>query len=84
MATSYYDARAGKTYCGTCDSASWSVLADCSACGDACCDDCAMLDGNADLLCSRCALKAGLPVLQPIRIQTVSLTLPEFTKPEVA
>jgi hypothetical protein len=35
--SSYYDARAGKTYCGRCDSASWSVLADCSVCGDACC-----------------------------------------------
>jgi hypothetical protein len=55
MATSYYDARAGKTYCGACDSGSWTVLADCSVCGDACSDDCARLEGKADLLCSRCA-----------------------------
>jgi hypothetical protein len=56
MATSnYYDARAGKTYCGGCDSGSWTVLTDCTACGDGCCDDCGSLTGKADLTCSRCA-----------------------------
>lgn len=52
---SYFDTRTVKTYCGRCDSASWSVLAVCSACGDGCCDDCATPEGKADLLCSRCA-----------------------------
>jgi hypothetical protein len=84
MAVSYYDTRTGKTYCGRCDSASWTVLTDCSACGDGCCDDCATLEGKSDLLCSRCALKPDLPELQQIRIDPVSLTLPEFTKGEVA
>jgi hypothetical protein len=38
---------------------------------------------KADLVCSRCVLKADLPELPPIRIQPVGPTLPEFTK-EVA
>jgi hypothetical protein len=54
---SYYDARSGKTYCGRCDSGSWSVLGDCSACGDGCCDDCATVEGESCLLCARCAAR---------------------------
>jgi len=38
------------------------------------------LEDEAGLLCSRCALKAGLPVLEPIQIRPVSLTCPEFVK----
>jgi hypothetical protein len=83
MAADCYDAWARKTYCCQCDSASWSVLADCAASGHGCCDDCATREGKADLVCSRCVLKADLPELQPIRIQPVGPTLPEFTK-EVA
>jgi hypothetical protein len=55
MATSYYDARAGKTYCGRCDSGCWTVLADCSVCEDGCCDDCGKLEVKSHLVCSRCA-----------------------------
>jgi hypothetical protein len=84
MATSYYDSRTGKTHCGRCDSASWTVLGYCLECEQTCCDDCAKLEGKADLLCSRCAQTADLPKLKPIRIKRVRLTLPECTKGEVA
>jgi hypothetical protein len=53
---SYFDMRTGKTYCGRCDSGSWSVLGDCSACGDGCCDDCATIRASR----ARCA--PGVPL----------------------